>query len=127
MGRLGTQTVFRSLVLIGGSFLAYPGGAQTAAAPEEGAQALAKALLTPQVRSGTSVVVSDAGAGERRSEPDAVHLAQRLLLGAADPHADRPGSSATEASASARPRLAARRHDADANELVRRVILGQGA
>ena len=120
-------TLAASLALIGGSLLAHPSGAQAAAAADEGAQAQARALLAPQVRSAASGARSEATAGERVSARDAVQLAQRFILGTADVHADRPESSAAQANAPGRLRLAGRRHYADPHELIRRTILGQRA
>jgi hypothetical protein len=122
----GTQTLIRSLALIGGSFLAYTGNAY-AAAPDDGAQAQARTLLSPPIRAGAA----DRGSNERADKPvsaaDAVQQAQRFLLGTADVHADRPESSAALAGASLRLRLTERRHEEDLHELIRRTILGQRA
>lgn len=120
-------TLVAWLALIVGSLLAHPAGAQAVAAVEEGAQAQARALLAPQVRSAAPDARSEARAGEGESAPDAVQLAQRFLLGTADVHADRPESSAAQANAPGRQRLAGREHYADPHELIRRTILGQRA
>ncbi|HYL02232.1 MAG TPA: hypothetical protein VEU54_02335 [Steroidobacteraceae bacterium] len=113
-----THTLIRSLALIGGSLLAYSSVADAAAPADEGPQALASALLSPPVRSVAVDAGSAARAEARRPAADAVQLAQRFLTGATDVPAD---------GAPGRLRLAERRHDADAHELIRRTILGHGA
>jgi hypothetical protein len=119
----GTRTLIGSLALVGAGLVAYPGGAHAAA--DEGAQALARALLSPAVRPVAAAPRSDARAAQRMPAPDAVQLAQRFLTGAAAGRAERRVPSAAKAGASARLRLAERRHDEDPHELIRRTILGQ--
>jgi len=118
-----TQTLIRSLTLVGAGLLAYPGGAHAAA--DDGAQAQARALLSPAVRSVAANPGSDARAPQRVPAPDAVQLAQRFITGASDVRAEQRVSSAAEADASGRLGLTERRHDANPNELIRRTILGQ--
>ena len=121
---VGTRTLITSLGLIGAGLVSYPGRA-AAAAPDEGAQGLARALLAPPVRAAAWDVGAPARAGQRVSAPDAVQLAQRFISGAADGHAGPRGSSAVSAGTTLRSRLAERRHDGDLHELIRRTILGQ--
>lgn len=111
-----TRTLIRSLALIGGSLLAYPGGADAAAPADAGPQALASALLSPPVRSAAADPGSAARSEQGAPLAGAVQLAQRFLTGAIEMRAD---------GAPGRLRFAGRRHAGDAHELARRTILGQ--